>query len=188
MTKSDLIAFEREVAEAFQRGEIHAPIHLSGGNEDELIRIFEGIKPSDFVFSTWRSHYHALLKGMSHEQVMHQILTGRSMFLASIEHNFYASAIMGGCLSIACGVADMGQTVWCFVGDMCATTGTFADAVRFARTRGLDMHFVIEDNGMATNTPTRKAWGEGTIAADITRYTYKRAYPHYQPYGHLVGF
>jgi len=188
MTKSELIAFEHDVADLFQNGKIHAPVHLSGGNEDELIKIFEGIKPEDYVFSTWRSHYHALLKGIPRDDVMMQIVAGRSMFISSDEHHFYSSAIMGGCLPIACGIADTGATVWCFVGDMCATTGTFADAVRFARCRSLDMHFVIEDNGFATNTPTRKAWGEGTIAADITRYTYRRVYPHYQPYGHLVGF
>jgi len=40
---SELIAFENEIEELFAEGRIKAPIHLSGGNEEELIRIFKDI-------------------------------------------------------------------------------------------------------------------------------------------------
>ena len=33
MTAEELIAFEKDIAECFNRGEIRAPIHLDGGNE-----------------------------------------------------------------------------------------------------------------------------------------------------------
>ena len=32
-----------------------------------LIKIFKNIKSDDWVFSTWRNHYHALLKGIPKE-------------------------------------------------------------------------------------------------------------------------
>jgi outer membrane receptor protein involved in Fe transport len=35
LTKQELIDFEKEVAEAFNAGKIRAPVHLSGGNEDQ---------------------------------------------------------------------------------------------------------------------------------------------------------
>lgn len=180
MNALDLIAFEDEVAKAFQAGEINGPVHLSGGNEDQLIEVFKEVRPEDWVFSTWRSHYHALLKGIPANEVMRQILSGRSMFISSPKHNFYSSAILGGCLPIACGVAATGKRVWCFVGDMCATTGHFADAVRFAESRDLDLRLVVEDNGLATNTPTDKAWGEEKRPCYVRRYKYERTHPHYQ--------
>ena len=62
MNKKDLIAFEKKVQEAYEAGEIRAPVHLSGNNEEQLIKIFKKIKKNDWVFSTWRNHYHALLK------------------------------------------------------------------------------------------------------------------------------
>lgn len=180
MLAEELISFEREVAEAFERGEIRGPVHLSGGNEEEVISIFSDIRPKDWVFSTWRSHYHALLKGVPRDEVMRQIKAGRSMYICSPEHNFYAAAILGGCLSISCGVAEAGSRVWCFVGDMSATTGHFADAVRFARSRSIDLHIVVEDNGLSTNTPTTTAWGDGQREPNVYRYRYDRIYPHYQ--------
>ena len=55
MTKQDLIDFEQEVAEHYNAGRIRGPVHLSSGNEDQLIEIFHRIKPTDSVTSTWRS-------------------------------------------------------------------------------------------------------------------------------------
>jgi len=124
VTPADLIAFEREVADRFERGEIRGPIHLSGGNEQNLIDIFKGVPKDAWVFSTWRSHYHALLHGVPADKVMAQIMEGRSMNLAFPEHRFFTSAIVGGILPIAVGVAAAKQnTVWCFVGDMAAMGG-----------------------------------------------------------------
>ncbi len=51
MTRDDLIAFEVEIAELFNSGAIRAPVHLAGGNEDELIEIFREVQPEDWVLS-----------------------------------------------------------------------------------------------------------------------------------------
>lgn len=183
MTAADLRAFEREVADAFEAGLIRAPVHLAGGNEDQLIKIFQDIKRGDWVFSTWRSHYHALLHGVPRELVMAEILAGRSMMLHFPEHRFFTSAIVGGILPIACGVAAAGAKVWCFLGDMTASIGAFGDAERFAIGHRLPINFVIEDNGLSTNTPTLDAWiprarCDEAPRATTRRYTYRRTYPH----------
>lgn len=174
-----LIAFEQDIAKEFEAGHIRAPIHLVGGNEDELIKIFKDVKPSDWCLSTWRSHYHALLKGIPPAEVKRQIMAGRSMFISSVEHRFLSSAIMGGTLPIACGLASKGDTVWCFVGDMCSSIGAFHDAVKFANGYRLNVHFVIEDNGLSTNTPTEQAWGNGIFSQkNVSGYRYERTWPH----------
>ena len=187
MTAEELIAFEADIAREFDAGNIHAPVHLSGGNEQQLIDIFREVKPTDWVCSTWRSHYHALLKGIPPTEVKRQIMAGRSMFISSLEHRFISSAIMGGMLPIACGLAYAGERVWCFVGDMCASVGAFEDARNYAHGHGLDVEFVIENNGLSTNTPTRETWGHGVVS-DVRWYEYKRTYAHYQPLPGQRGF
>ena len=188
MTRNELIAFEKDIAREFDSGNIHAPVHLSGGNEDQLIEIFKEIKPTDWVCSTWRNHYHALLKGIPSQEVKRQIMAGRSMFISSVEHRFLSSAIMGGMLPIACGLAYGGETVWVFIGDMCASIGALQDAKNFASGHDLDIKFIIEDNGYSTNTPTLSAWGDQSTWKEVRRYKYSRLYPHYQPLPGLHGF
>ena len=183
LTVQDLIDFETEVAEHFAAAKIKSPVHFSGGNEAQLIKIFADIRPEDFVCSTWRNHYHALLHGVPRERLMADILAGHSMNLNYPEYRFLTSAIVGGTLPIACGLAAGGHRVWCFVGDMCASLGVFYDAVRYAEGHNLPITFIVEDNGFSTNTPTKSTWGDACKNATwsrpiIKRYGYTRTYPH----------
>jgi len=187
MTADELIDFEREVANLFEQGHIKAPVHLHGGNEDELIKIFQLIKPNDWVFSTHRSHFHAVLHGVPPEQVKAEILKGNSICLQFPEYRFYTSAIVGGILPIALGVAMSGRKVWCFVGDMAAETGIFHECQKYAKWHDLPITFVVEDNGYSVNTPTQKAWGSRGWCPKIIRYEYKRSWPH-QGSGKWVTF
>ena len=67
ITPKDLILFEKKIAEDYEKAKIKGPIHLTNGNEKILLEIFSFIKKTDWVFSSWRNHYHALLKGISAE-------------------------------------------------------------------------------------------------------------------------
>lgn len=67
MDREYLIEFEEEIKELFLNKKIGAPVHLAVGSEDPLTDIFKKIKKDDWVFSTHRSHYHALLKGIGRE-------------------------------------------------------------------------------------------------------------------------
>ena len=73
MHKKDLIDFEKKVQKVYDAGEITAPVHLSGNNEDQLIEIFKKIDKDDWVFSSWRNHYHALLHGFDPEELFNLI-------------------------------------------------------------------------------------------------------------------
>jgi pyruvate dehydrogenase E1 component alpha subunit len=180
VTAAELIRFEAEVAEAFNAGKIRGPIHLSGGNEKQLIRLFANIPHDAWIFSTWRSHYHALLHGIPRDDVMAQIMAGRSMNLAFPQYRFFTSAIVGGILPIAVGVAAAGYRVWCFIGDMAASTGAFHEARQYADGHRLPIEFVIEDNGMSTNSPTADCWGipKSLTPPRFIRYQYKRTTEH----------
>ena len=193
MTKKDLtlkeylIKFEDEIADIFTAGKISAPIHLSDNNEDHLINIFKKVKMDDWVFSTHRSHYHALLHGINRDWLKREIVRGNSITVCNPEHHFYSSGIVGGTAPIALGVA-MGLVrngskshIWVFVGDMAAEGGVFHEVVNYAAKNNLPITFVVEDNGISTNTPTKKAWGESASAPKIIRYTHKKE--KYPPYG-----
>jgi pyruvate dehydrogenase E1 component alpha subunit len=185
--KAELIQFERKMADHWESGKVKGPIHLSGGNEDELIEIFKYVKKTDWVFSTWRSHYHALLKGVPSEWLEEEILAGRSITIVNQEEKFYSSAIVGAIIPIATGVAlankrdGKDDKVWCFIGDMAFETGGFYEMHKYAQRYNLPIRFVVEDNGVSTNTPTEETWNgiKREVPEDVIWYNYKKEWPHY---------
>jgi pyruvate dehydrogenase E1 component alpha subunit len=195
LTAQDLEWFETRVKEAFKAGEINCPIHLAGGNEDVLIRIFEMINPEDYVFSSHRNHYHYLLKGGDPEKLMDEIKglasgvcggKGRSMHVYDHSIRFYTSAILGGTCAIAVGVAmaikrDGGkEKVYCFLGDGAEDEGAFAEASRYALSKNLPIIFVVEDNNLSVETNKNQRWGCDIprFHPKVYRYSYIRKYPH----------
>lgn len=184
MNEEDLIEFEEEIKELFLDKKIRSPVHLAVGSEKPLIEIFKKVKPDDWVFSTHRSHYHALLKGIDREWLKNEILENRSIHIINREHKFFTSAIMGGILPIAVGVAmalkrkGSKNKVWVFVGDMTAEMGVFHECTKYAARNDLPIVFVVEDNGLSVNTPTQEVWGESDAKPEIIRYRYERVYPH----------
>ena len=77
MTAQELIAFETSVKDAWESGELPCLLHLCGGNEWQLLNIFRDVKPGDWVFSTHRNHYHALMTGIPADAMTAKIRDGR---------------------------------------------------------------------------------------------------------------
>jgi pyruvate dehydrogenase E1 component alpha subunit len=166
MNKQDLIDFETDIGETFNRGEIRAPIHLYAGNEDLIMRVFEKIDvKKDWICCTWRNHYQALLKGIPTAVIKERIMAGKSMVMNLPEYKFICSSIVGGIPSIATGLAlaaklcGTDEHVWCWTGDMSAETGAWAEAYKYARAQDLPITFVVEDNELSVLTPTHEMWG-----------------------------
>lgn len=182
-TAYKLRAFETRVADAFNAGKIRAPVHLDGGNEYELIRVFRGIRREDWVFCTWRSHYKALLHGVDPDRVYREIVAGRSIALCFPDHRFYSSAIVGGMLPIALGVAlaikrrGGRERVWAFLGDMTARAGALAECSAYGSGHELPIRYVVEDNGISVCTPTAATWGKGEVGC-VDWFTYHLPWPH----------
>ena len=187
LTPQQLIDFEEDIIKHWENGEIKGPIHLSNGNEEQLIEVFKKIDANDWVFSTWRSHYHALLHGVEPTSLKRKILDGKSITIVDKSANFYSSAIVTGTLPIALGVAKGiklkggDEKVWVFVGDMSFETGVFYEVHKYARNYDLPLYFVVEDNEVSTNTPTLDTWGgiQREIPEDVIYYKYKSKFPHY---------
>lgn len=184
LNKSELQAFTNKIKDLFNEVKIRSPIHLSLGNEDELIEIFKEVKESDWCFSTHRSHYHALLKGIPSDWLKNEILENRSIHINNKDYKFFSSAIVGGICPIALGVAlgiklkGKNEKVWCFCGDMAARTGIFYESVRYAEGFDLPITYIVEDNHYSVNTPTEETWGYGSKNGKIRYYEYERRLPH----------
>lgn len=199
----DLIRFEKEIADDFNNAKIRSPVHLSGGNEKQLIRIFKKVKPNDWIFTTYRSHYHALLKGMPEKELKEWIYENRSIHLMNKKYKIVSSAIVGGTLSQAVGCAlsiklnKTEEKVWCFCGDMTASLGVFYDCFRFAEFNDLPITFIIENNELSTDTPTKDAWGPLNKNYHLSHlvghkkikiHEYERIWPHYGTGGGYINF
>ena len=190
----ELIAFEDNAVEMFKQGRIRSPLHLAGGDEEQIIKIFNLINKEDIVYSTYRSHYHSLLHGISKEWLNDWILKNHSIHVMHDNPRLISSAIVGGTLPLAVGSAlaiklkGEKKRVWCMIGDMTATTGIFWECYNYAINEDLPIVFVISDNGLSTDTPTKEVWGmketdkhwfEEKPLPKIIYYKYKRSRPHY---------
>jgi len=190
LNETVLREFEKHICDNYGQGKIRAPVHLCGGNERQLIEIFERVDENDWVFSTHRSHYHSLLKSQDIAWVRKEIFNKRSSHINSKKHKIFTSAIVGGCVPIALGVAlalklkKSKRKAWCFVGDMASEMGIFNECLKYAYGHSLPITYVIENNGLGVNTPTGEVWGKTTDWIDLKDgkldgYSYKRTYPHY---------
>ena len=188
MNKQDLINFEQRIINHYNNNKLPFLFHLSGGNEIELLKIFQHVEKGDYVLATHRNHYHALLHGLPQDEVEQRILDGRSMFMYDRERNFFSSAIVGGIPGIAVGIAwalkqkNSDQFVWCFVGDGAEDTGNFAEAVRYVDGWNLPCNFIIEDNDKSIIANKKTRWGTSDLQewpnTCVYRYNYELPFPH----------
>lgn len=198
MTADDLKAFTARIADQFNAAHIRAPVHLDDGNEEQLIRYFQSVGPTDWVCCSWRAHYKCLLRGVPPEDLERQILAGRSISLCFPQYRVLSSAMVGGNLPIAIGIAmgiqraackndpfgeRFGKHVHCFVGDMTSLTGQFHECLLYAQNMDLPITFIVEDNDKSVCTPTRKVWGQGSDLfarkqSKVYQFSYESRYPH----------
>ena len=184
----ELITFEDEIGDLYLANKLPFLFHLSGGNEKELISIFENINENDYVISNHRNHYHALLHGIPPEIVKDRILNGQSMFIYDRSRNFFCSAIIGGTPAIAAGIAwalkrkGSKQKVWCFVGDGTEDNGHLYEAIRYVDGWDLPCTFVIENNDRSVEASNSERWGKSADyrwdSPSVIKYKYKITYPH----------
>ena len=155
-----------------------------------MAQLFQRIRPQDWVFCSWRSHYQCLLKGVPKELVREAILAGRSISLCFPAYRIYSSAIVGGVLPIAVGVAmsirrrGEDSVAYCFMGEMTAETGIAHESIKYSRNHRLPIHFIVEDNGKSVCTDTRQVWNQPQLSFEhsedeyVSYYRYQTKYPH----------
>lgn len=190
LTKQDLIDFEKQLAEKYDDGEYPYLVHLSGGNEEQLIDLFQEVNPGDWIFSTHRSHYHYLLAGGSPCHLEAMIARGKSMFVFDKDLNFFSSSILAGTAAIAAGVAwalkrkGSPRKVWCFIGDGAADEGNFYEAARYVDGHCLPCTFIIEDNDRSVSACKKERWGLIGCKRPVGEFDCVRQYHYVSTYPH----
>lgn len=200
LTKQDLIDFEQNILEEFEAGNIRAPVHLNGGNIDQLLEIFDNITEKDYVCCTWKSHLECLLRGVPPEELKEKILNGHSISLCFKKYKVISSAIVGGVCPVGLGIAQAiklkngDEKVFVFIGDMSATTGLFFECLHYSIGHDLPVTWVIGDNGRSVCTPTLETWEltEHPVkkfldSGKVIYYEYESTFPH-QGGGKHVAF
>jgi TPP-dependent pyruvate/acetoin dehydrogenase alpha subunit len=189
MNKEELIEFEEHIKQCYLNKEILAPIHLRGGCEDQIIKVFEHVKENDYVLCSWASHLQALLKGIPKDKIKQRILDGLSISLCFPEHRFFSSGIVGNLVGAAVGLGMAikkqggSENVWIWIGDMTAETGIVHEAMKYTKNFDLPVWWVIEDNGVSVLTDTKKSWNSNKPQFDWDHprgfyYYYKNSYNH----------
>src|SRR3989442_3947999 len=108
--------FEEKTAEMYQAAKIGGFCHLNIGEEATIVGTISALRPTDYVYSTYREHGHAIAKGLDPKAVMAELFgketgtshgRGGSMHLFSQEHRFYGGyALVGHALPIPGGHGD----------------------------------------------------------------------------------
>lgn len=188
VSKEDLIDFERKISQHWEEGTLPFLIHLSGGNEDFLISYFKtNVKTGDWVLSTHRNHYHALLSGVTQEKLEQLILQGDSMFVFDNKQNFLTSSILSGLTCVATGIAwglkesGSSNSVHCFLGDGAEEEGHLYEAVLMTMGHDLPCKFIIEDNNRSVDSTIEErlpAKFRIDWPSCVIRNVYVPTYPH----------
>ena len=175
---------EERGAELYQAGKIGGFMHLYIGQEAVSTGLIAAREPRDRVITAYRDHGVAINCGIPADQVMAELLgkatgmskgKGGSMHMASVENNMWGGhAIVGGHLPIAAGLALGDQyakndnVTICMFGDGATNIGYFHEALNLAKTWGLRVLWVCENNkyGMGTSVERASAVAEIRQKAD----------------------
>jgi len=180
---------EEHGAELYQAGKIGGFMHLYIGQEAVSTGLIAAREPRDRVITAYRDHGVAINCGIAADQVMAELLgkatgmskgKGGSMHMASTEKNFWGGhAIVGGHLPIAAGLALGDQyakndnVTICMFGDGATNIGYFHEALNLAKTWGLRVLWVCENNKYGMGTSVERASAVPEIRQKAEGYAMK---------------
>jgi acetoin:2,6-dichlorophenolindophenol oxidoreductase subunit alpha len=162
--------FEDLVQSLFLAGEIYGTTHLYSGQEAVASGIASLLEERDRVAATYRGHGHALALGVDPQKLLDEMLAratgingGRagSMNVTSPADRLIGSfGIVGGSIAAATGAAlalkrTTGGVAVAYFGDGAMNQGYVFECMNFAKTQGLPLLLVCENNGYGEYTPFR---------------------------------
>lgn len=181
LTQMLLIRTFEETADGLAlRGKIPGGMHPAIGQEAVAVGLARGLRPSDIVAGTHRSHHHALAKGLPPGPVLAELYgkatgtnggRGGSMHLADFDRGLWGTnGIVGAGLGIALGAAlgakvrGTDQVAAGVFGDGGANVGRVWEFVNLAVVWHLPLVVVCENNLYAVETASAKVTG-GAVTA-----------------------
>jgi len=171
--------FEEKSAEEYTRGKIGGFMHLYIGQEAVGVGCITPLRVEDKVLASYREHGHALLKGMTPNEVMAELFgkitgcskgKGGSMHMWSNDLGMLGgNGIVAAQLPIATGIALAAQyegrdeITMCFFGDGAVDEGAFHESLNLASLWKLPIIFVCENNQYSMGMAVEKAWAVDSL-------------------------
>lgn len=178
--------FEEKCDELYQVEKIRGFLHLAIGEEAICTAVMANLTPDDAVVATYREHGHALVRGVSAQEIMAEMYgkatgcsrgRGGSMHLFNAAHRFYGGyAIVGGGIPLAAGLAladkmqGRKRITACFLGDGAVAEGVFHETMNLAALWKLPILFVCENNLYAMGTRLDLSESETDLHAKAQTY------------------
>src|SRR5712691_9838023 len=171
--------FEERTQEQYTKAKIGGYCHLNIGEEATVVGGILPLKLSDYIFTSYREHGHAIARGIDPKAVMAELFgqeTGTSHGRGGSMHMFDAKlrfmggyGIVGGHLPLAAGGAwavkyrKEKDVVFCMFGDGATNIGAFHESLNFSKVFDLPVLWFCVNNRYGMGTPVDKS----SAVADI---------------------
>jgi acetoin:2,6-dichlorophenolindophenol oxidoreductase subunit alpha len=179
-------AFEEAVQKAAKRAEIPGSVHLSIGQEAEIVGSCMALRDDDYMTGNHRSHGHPIGKGAALGPLMAEIFgratgvcrgKGGSMHLADFSiGSLGESGVVGSAIPIATGagfsakVRGTDQVALAFFGDGGANQGSLHESMNLAGIWSLPVIYLCENNQFAVRTRARDSIAGGQLWSRAAGY------------------
>ena len=175
--------FEERTQEQYTKAKIGGYCHLNIGEEATVVGGIVPLKLTDYIFTSYREHGHAIARGIDPKAVMAELFgkeagtshgRGGSMHMFDADLRFMGGyGIVGGHLPLATGGAwavrykKEKDVVFCMFGDGATNIGAFHESLNFSKVFKLPVVWFCINNRYGMGTPVEAA----SAVADI----YKKA-------------
>src|SRR5437660_8956822 len=165
--------FEERAQEQYTKAKIGGYCHLNIGEEAAVVGGILPLQLSDYIFTSYREHGHAIARGIDPKAVMAELFgkeTGTSHGRGGSMHMFDAKlrfmggyGIVGGHLPLAAGGAwavkyrKEKDVVECLFGDGATNIGAFHESLNYAKVFELPVVWYCVNNRYGMGTPVEKA-------------------------------
>lgn len=157
--------FEEKAGEMYTRARIGGYTHLNIGEEATVVGAVTALRPDDPIFSNYREHGHALVRGVDAKAIMAELFgketgvvkgRGGSMHIFDNQHSFYGGyAIVGAPIALATGAAlamdyqQSDRVVACIFGEGSTNIGYFYESLNMAALWQLPVVYLCVNNQYA---------------------------------------
>jgi pyruvate dehydrogenase E1 component subunit alpha len=168
--------FEERAARAYTEALVGGYCHLNLGEEAAVVGLMAALRPTDYLFTNYREHGYALMRGIDPKNVMAELYGrvdgvsrgwGGSMHMFDVTHRLLGGyGIVGGQLPLATGAAlaidyrGADDVVMCTLGDGTAAIGAFHESLNIAALWRLPVVFVIINNRLGMGTTVEHSSAE----------------------------
>ncbi|PSL05282.1 pyruvate dehydrogenase E1 component alpha subunit [Haloactinopolyspora alba] len=183
--------FEERTAQAYTEAKIGGYCHLNLGEEATVVGLMAAVTERDYLFTNYRDHGYALVRGMDPGRVMAELYGrsdgvsrgwGGSMHLFDTEvRQLGGYGIVGGQLPLAAGaglaISYRGgdEVVLCQMGDGTTNIGAFHESLNLAALWDLPVVFVVVNNQLGMGTTVEMASAEPELSKRAGAYRMESA-------------